>query len=97
MSRIQEKITCPVAGRYLFNITVYVNNSNQSVHNGRVGLNGSYWGDNNMLYQNGDSAYPDNSMSAGYIINLSANDAITYLHNGNIYGYHTNWSMHLLG
>ena len=89
--------TCPVAGRYLINISAYVNNDGDQYHTGRIGRNGAYWGDNLMTYQNSDTQYPDNSMSASYIMNASANDTITYYHKGDIYGYHTNWSIYLLG
>ena len=89
--------TCPIAGRYLINITVYVNNSGDTAHVGRIGRNGAYWGDNAFTYQNSDTGYPDNSMSASYIMNASVNDTMTYYHKGDIYGYHTNWSVYLLG
>ena len=88
--------TCPVAGRYLINISAYVNNSGTTGHAGRIGRNGAYWGDNLMYYQSNDTAYPDNTVSAGYIMNASANDTITYYHQGDIYGYHTNWSIQLI-
>ena len=88
--------TCPVAGRYLINMTAWVNNSGRVDHYTRVGLNGNYWGDNLIGYHNDDTAYPDNNISATYIMNASANDTIDWRHLGDIYGYHSSWSIILL-
>tara|TARA_B100000963_G_C22419269_1_gene576922 strand:- start:55 stop:798 length:744 start_codon:yes stop_codon:yes gene_type:complete len=89
--------TCPIAGKYMIQLSIWVNNSGTTLHIGRVGRNGAYWGDNLMGYQNADTGYPDNNISASYIMNASANDTITYYHQGDIYGYHSNWSIYLLG
>ena len=77
-------------------MTAWVNNSGRVDHYTRVGLNGNYWGDNLIGYHNDDTAYPDNNISATYIMNASANDTIDWRHLGDIYGYHSSWSIILL-
>ena len=49
--------TCPVAGRYLVNILAYVNDTGDTYAQGRIGLNGAYWGDNLIAYNNNDTSY----------------------------------------
>jgi len=91
------RATAPVAGKYLFNVNIYVNNSGDASHNGRLYVNGGSFGDSYVLYQNADGAYPDNTMSASFQINLAANDYVSWWAGHDIYGYHSTFSGHLLG
>ena len=91
------RATAPVAGKYLFNVNVYVNNSGDASHAGRLYVNGGSFGDSYMLYQNADTGYPDNTLSASFQINLAANDYVSWYHAHDIYGYHSTFSGHLLG
>lgn len=91
------RFTAPVAGRYQFNISVYVNDINDSAHGGRLYVNGTVLGDTLLYYANADAAYPDNTMSASYLLKLSANDYVSYYHTRDIYGYHSHFSGYLVG
>ena len=91
------RFTAPIAGRYQFNISAYVNNTGDAAHGGRIYVNGSVLGDTLLYYRNTDSGYPDNTMSASYVIKLAVNDYVSYYHTQDIYGYHSHFSGYLIG
>ena len=91
------RFTAPVAGRYQFNVSVYVNNTGEVAHGGRLYVNGSVLGDTLLYYRDTDTSYPDNTMSASYVLKLSVNDYVSYYHTEDIYGYHSHFSGYLIG
>jgi len=91
------RATAPQAGKYLFNVNMYVNGNGDTQHAGRLYINGSSFGDSYMLYQNSDSGYPDNTLSASFLISLSANDYVSWWSTYDVYGYHSSFSGHFLG
>lgn len=87
--------TAPVAGKYMVNFLMYVNDTTTTAHYARPYVNGSVYKDA-ICYLSSNNGY-DNTSSATWFINLSANDTVQWYHLGDIYGYHTWWNMHLLG
>ena len=87
--------TAPVAGKYMVNFLMYVNDTSTTAHYARPYVNGSVYKDAICYLSSGNAN--DNTSSATWFINLSANDTVQWYHLGDIYGYHTWWNMHLLG
>jgi len=87
--------TAPVAGKYMVSFLMYVNDTTTTAHYARPYVNGSVYKDAICYLSSGNAN--DNTSSATWFINLSANDTVQWYHLGDIYGYHTWWNMHLLG
>ena len=60
-------------------------------------VNGSVLGDTLMYYRDTDTSYPDNTMSASYVLKLAVNDYVSYYHTEDMYGYHSHFSGFLIG
>jgi hypothetical protein len=91
------RATAPVAGRYQFNLNIYVNNSGEYFHYGRLYLNGSAFAGTMLHLGDTSNDYPDETMGASFIVNMSANDYVEYYHVEDIYGYHSSFSGFLVG
>tara|TARA_Y100001937_G_scaffold68548_1_gene93654 strand:+ start:2515 stop:3258 length:744 start_codon:yes stop_codon:yes gene_type:complete len=97
LNQTTGRATAPVAGKYLFNFIIYINLSGDTAHYGYPYINGSRFGDNILYHRDESGTYPDNTMGGSVIMSLSANDYVSWYHAYDIYGYHTQWSGHLLG
>jgi hypothetical protein len=91
------RATAPVAGRYQFNLNIYVNNSGEYFHYGRLYLNGSAFAGTMLHLGDTSNDFPDETMGASFIVNMSANDYVEYYHVEDIYGYHSSFSGFLIG
>ena len=91
------RATAPVAGRYQFNLNIYVNNSGEYYHYGRLYLNGSQFADTILHLGDTSNDFPDETMGASFIVNMAANDYVEYYHVEDIYGYHSSFSGFLIG
>ena len=89
--------TAPVAGRYIFNASTYVNDSGQSTFYARFQVNGSNVGDMLALYQNNQSDSADNTNHLSSVFKLAQGDTVNLWVFGQYYRDHCTWSGSLLG
>ena len=91
------RFTAPVAGTYQFNISLYNNNTGDANHYMSIFVNGSAYNNILGLYQNADSAYPDNTNTLSISIDLNASDYIEIQGTNDVYGGHSFFNGYLVG
>ena len=84
------RFTAPISGKYQFNVCLYNNETGDTAHYLSVFVNGSHYNTIKLgLYQNADTAYPDNTNSLSVSIDLNASDYIEIQATQDVYGGHS--------
>ena len=91
------RFTAPISGKYQFNVCLYNNETGDTAHYLSVFVNGSHYNTILGLYQNADTAYPDNTNSLSVSIDLNASDYIEIQATQDVYGGHSFFNGYLVG
>lgn len=97
------RFTAPVAGRYMFQSQVYWKGDSNGIYwSNYFTVNGSTAQERHQIWSYGDAQYQDQTSDASIILELSANDYVSYLIrveqvNADIYGGHCYFSGFLIG
>lgn len=91
------KFTAPVTGLYHFDVVLYVNETGDGSTYFVFYKNGSSLYGNFHIYNNADTAFPDNTISMSVTVELSASDYCEVKVVQDVYGSHSYWSGNLVG
>ena len=91
------RFTVPVAGLYHFDVVLYVNQTGDGTSYFIFYNNGNTLHGNFHIYNNSDTAYPDNTISMSLTTELSASDYCEVKVTEDVYGPHSYWSGYLVG
>ena len=93
------RITVPVAGRYLVNVTIYFWCDNVAFHGGHIRINGTTKQEMGVEFDGVNGGHNDLPSNYSKIFTLAANDYIDFYMNGDVYGgpNHTTCEVTMIG